>query len=281
MEFCMICFDPLDDPSKSHQIVCVECNLDLHDECFNTWLDKNHRDCPHCRANLFPNNANHYDGVQVSRASASDVPAEEPQNFQVRAIIVPPPTIVEVIPFQNRISPSQEEIRNFSSSSSSSLEPSTVNAANVNSTTLDRATPDLRLEVYRNPVFVNLTTGNNYFINYIMVFFVFIITLFQEYLVWNLHLEIQYFVYFFLTNSVLLLFSAVLSTLSFFPFAFDTGVKFPLISYVLVTIIMSCFRVRVFLLYDLMLAWIFNVNTWNVLYLVTIFVLKVRHAYFY
>jgi hypothetical protein len=47
---CIICFDDLN--AKPHEIICPECNLELHTECTSLWLERNVT-CPQCRTFLF------------------------------------------------------------------------------------------------------------------------------------------------------------------------------------------------------------------------------------
>ena len=273
MEYCIICFDPLD-AEKAHHVVCVECNIDLHDECFQIWQQVD-TTCPHCRMELLtapaPILAPASGHTQEPAPLLAPVPVSvQPANL---AIIVPPPItfnlphVLDSSRRNARVSPSQEEVR-----------------------VIDFSAPPIHAPIHAPALRSARENPRCYYIgNYLIIFFLSAITLLQEYMVWSLKLDFEFFIIFLVTNGLLIFFGAKMvsviplisiSPSSLSPTSLESWIKYPLFSMVLVyTILLSgggAINVFTFLL-----AWIFNMNIWNFIYLMTILVFKIRSSCFF
>lgn len=97
---CLVCFDEL--ITKQSEVICVECNLELHTECANIWFERNSI-CPQCRTLVVTINS----PSQAIVTFPPDLDTSNLETAQVPTIQVPTiqaPTIIQAPTLASSIS---------------------------------------------------------------------------------------------------------------------------------------------------------------------------------
>ncbi len=289
MEYCIVCFDPLESAKDDHRIVCAECNIDIHDLCFNEWLSKNNTICPHCRCELFvtdlvsepvaivtyppaltaaypPTLTATYPPALTATyppALTATYPPALTATYPPALTATYPPALTAAYPpalypptfMENRISPMSEQVVDFTSPAAPTTAPAAPTAT---------VTPTVAPTAIVMPISSSLSS-------WLVVFFMSLVTLMQEYLVWNLNLDFGFFIVFPACNLIVSLFAAKLGSIEHY-------IQYPLFSSVLVFMAMISLQNGDFFTY--LLAWIGNVCLWSFIFLLVVLYTKIRLRFF-